>query len=182
MAPRPILFLAAILWSITLSAQTYKLVNDNSSFEFRIHNFGVSVSGKFSEAKGTIAFDPNNLGSCSFKVTVESKTISTGIDMRDGHLRDDEYLDVAKYPTLSFVSTKVTSSSKDGYLFLFGDLTIKGVTKAISFPFKATHNGNGYTFTGDFTINRRDFGVGGSSISMADEVRVELKVVAEAEK
>jgi polyisoprenoid-binding protein YceI len=72
----------------------------------------------------------------------------------------------------------VTPSTKAGYLFLFGNLEIRGVSKPISFPFQALPNGSGYTFTGSFTINRRDYGVGGSSISISDEVKIDLKIAA----
>lgn len=182
MHQRLMMFTAGLLYSLVLSAQEYKPVDDSSSIGFGIKNFGVTVSGTFKGLKGSIHFEPGNLGTASFAVTVDSKTINTGIDMRDNHLKKDDFFYIDSFPTLSFKSTKVTPSTREGYLFVFGDLRIKGVTKAISFPFQATANGNGYTFTGSFSINRRDFGVGGSSISMSDEAKITLKVVAAPDK
>ena len=96
--------------------------------------------------------------------------------MRDNHLKKDEYFNTAKYPTLNFTSTKITSDGS-GYI-VAGLLTIKGTTKEISFPFTATRQDNGFVFTGNFSINRRDFDVGGGSAVMGSNVDVSLKVVA----
>jgi polyisoprenoid-binding protein YceI len=95
--------------------------------------------------------------------------------MRDNHLRKEEYFDVKNFPYIRFVSTKITTSSKSGTLFLFGNLTIKNVTREISFPFTAVTQQGGYLFTGEFRINRIDFGVGESS-AVADNLTVFLKV------
>jgi polyisoprenoid-binding protein YceI len=160
-------------------AQQYKALGDSSQVEFKIKNFGVSVSGSIKGLQGSVKFDPQHLDASSFDVSVQTSTVNTGIDMRDSHLKKEDYLSVDAYPKITFVSTKVSSSNKDGYLFIFGNLTIKGVTKAISFPFKAVANGSGYLFTGTFSINRKDYGVGGSSISMSDNVEVDLKVFAQ---
>jgi polyisoprenoid-binding protein YceI len=172
------LLLVLLLLSGSLSAQSFKPVDDSSSVAFKIKNFGVGISGTFTGLSGAIVFDPAKLGSCSFVVSVKSATVNTGIDMRDTHLKKDDFFDVDKFPTLTFTSTRVTPSTKAGFLFLFGNLEIRGVSKPVSFPFQAVPNGSGYTFTGSFTINRRDFGVGGSSISMSDEVKIDLKIVA----
>jgi len=161
-----------------LSAQSFKPVDDSSSVAFKIKNFGVSISGTFTGLHGDIVFDPSKLASCSFVVSVQSTSVNTGIDMRDTHLKKEDFFDVDKFPLISFTSTRVTPSTKAGYLFLFGNLEIRGVSKPISFPFQALPNGSGYTFTGSFTINRRDYGVGGSSISMSDEVKIDLKIAA----
>ena len=61
---------------------------------------------------------------------------------------------------------------------MFGNITIKGVTKEIKFPFTFTAKDGGYLFEGEFKINRRDFGVGGKSFSISDELSVELSVFA----
>lgn len=182
MYQRLMMFATGLLCSLALSAQQYKPLDDSSAIGFGIKNFGVTVSGTLRGLKGSIHFDPSNLGTSSFVVTVDTKTLSTGIDMRDNHLKKEEYFYVDSFPQISFRSTKVTPSTKEGYLFIFGDLRIRNVTKSISFPFKATPNGDGYVFTGSFSINRRDYGVGGGSISMSDAVKVDLTVKAIPDK
>jgi polyisoprenoid-binding protein YceI len=175
-----IVFLATFLCMTMsiLAQQQYKPQGDSSSIQFKIKNFGIAVSGTLKGLKGTIQFDPQKPGVCSFSVSVDAATVNTGIEMRDNHLKQDDYLSVVQYPLFSFTSTKVTASTKEGYLYVFGNLTIKDVTKPISFPFQVLPGGKGYVFTGSFSINRKDFGVGGSSISMNDMVNIELKVLA----
>jgi polyisoprenoid-binding protein YceI len=157
--------------------QTFAPSDSESSVKFRIKNFGFNVTGTFTGLHGNIDFDPNNLAACHFDVSIEAKTINTGVDMRDNHLRKSEYFDVENYPQIKFVSVKISPSTKSGTLFIFGKLTIKNVTKDISFPFTATAKDNGYLFSGEFKINRRDFKVGGGS-TISDNLTVMLSVMS----
>jgi polyisoprenoid-binding protein YceI len=159
------------------SAQNYSPVDSSSSVKFKVKNLGFNVSGNFSGIKGTITFDPNNLSACKFDVSIDANTVNTGIDMRDNHLRDEDYFDVKNHPRIKIVSTKVTPSTKSGVLYFFGNLTIKNTTKEVSFPFTATPKNGGYEFNGEFKMNRRDFSVGGGS-TISDNLTVTLDVVA----
>lgn len=152
--------------------------SESSKIEFTIKNFGISTKGDFKDLQGSIFFNLSDLANSYFDVSVDASSIDTDINARDNHLRKGEYFNVAKYPRISFRSTKITNSTKPGTLFLFGNLTIKGITKEISFPFKATPQPNGTLFEGSFKLNRRDFGVGGSSISLSDNLTVNLSVLA----
>jgi polyisoprenoid-binding protein YceI len=160
----------------TIQQQSYIPSDSGSSVKFKIKNLGVTITGSFTGLAGQIHFDPANLASSNFEATIEVSTINTGIDMRDEHLRKEEYFDAKNYPSIKFVSTKVTSSNRSGTFYVFGNLTIKNITKEISFPFKATPRDGGYLFSGEFKINRRDFKVGGSSITMGDNLTVLLSV------
>lgn len=155
----------------------YKPVDIGSSVQFTIKNFGISTGGSFTGLQGNIKFDINHLSEASFDVSIDANTINTNNEMRDNHLRNDTYFDVKKYPRIHFVSTKVAPSTKAGVLFIFGKLTIKNQSKDISFPFTATATNEGYLFEGTFTINRRDFNVGGSSV-ISDNLEVHLNVLA----
>ena len=152
-------------------------VDDASEIKFAIKNFGLNVTGKFSGLSGTIQFNPSNLSASVFNVSVDAATVNTGVDMRDSHLKKEEYFDVSKYPSLNFVSTSITGD-QNGYT-VSGRLTIKGVTKDISFPFTATRQNDVMVFTGSFSINRKDFNVGGGSTVMGSNVDVNLKVLAQ---
>jgi len=140
---------------------------------------GFNITGSFTGLAGQIHFDPANLSTSNFEATIDVSTINTGIDMRDEHLRTDDYFDAKNYPTIKFVSTKVTPSNKSGILYIFGNLTIRNITKEISFPFKATAQDAGYLFSGEFKINRRDFNVGRSSATLGDNLTVLLTVFAQ---
>ncbi|MFN8243839.1 MAG: YceI family protein [Ferruginibacter sp.] len=158
--------------------KSYTPLDAGSQVHFVIKNFGIKTGGDFSGLKGSIKFDPANLGASSFDVTIDAKTVNTDNDMRDDHLRESDFFDVAKYPLISMKSTKITQSTVAGRFYVFANLTIRGVTKPVGFGFSAVAKDGGYVFDGDFSINRRDFGVGGSSISMADNLKVTLHVVA----
>lgn len=173
-----ILLLAISSFSGAFAQTVLTPMDAGSKVHFVIKNFGIRTGGDFTGLKGAIRFDPANYAAASFDVTVASKTVDTDNDSRDDHLREAEFFDVEKYPLISIKSTKVTLSSKAGRFYLFANLTIKGVTKPIGFGFSATPQNGGYVFDGEFEINRRDFGVGGSSISMSDNLKVNLHVFA----
>ena len=163
---------------LSSASQVYRPVNDQSSVKFKIKNFGFNnVTGSFKGLQGTVQFDPENLAVSRMDVTVDAKSVNTGINLRDNHLRKEEYFDVKNHPHIKFVSSRITKSTKAGTLFVYGKLTIKGVTKDISFPFTAKPIDGGYLFNGEFKLNRRDFKVGGGS-TVSDNLTVMLDVTA----
>lgn len=163
--------------SSTLHAQHLAPVDSASEVTFKIKNLGFNTTGSFSGLAGVIQFNPDNPDGCSFDVHINASTVNTGVDLRDNHLRGEDYFDVKNYPQIKFVSVKVTGTKKNGTLFVSGKLTIKGITKDIAFPFTAQPVPDGYLFTGEFKMNRRDFKIGGGS-TISDNLTVFLKVVA----
>jgi polyisoprenoid-binding protein YceI len=172
-----VILIIVLLAGSPASAQTYTPSNNESSVKFTIKNFGFGVDGSFKNLKGTVIFDPANLAGASFKVTVDAATINTGNNSRDGHLKKEEYFDVAKYPTISFASNKIEKTAQ-GYL-VTGAFTIKNKTKIVMIPFTAVPQGVGYLFNGKVQLNRRDFGVGGSSMVLSDNLNLMLTVKAQ---
>lgn len=157
-----------------VSAQ-YKPVDNGSTVQFKIKNLGFNTGGSFSGLSGVIKFDPQHVADASFDIGLTANSVNTENGMRDDHLRKPTYFDVQKYPQIKIVSDKITTSGK-GYVFN-GKLTIKDHTKGISFPFTAEPAEGGYRFKGSFSINRRDFEVGGSS-TISDNLDVDLNVMA----
>ena len=170
------LFLLLVIVGNCAAAQL-KPFSNGSSVHFKIKNFGISVDGSFSGLQGNIKFNPEDIDHAAFNISVDANTVNTENNLRDEHLRKETYFDVKKYPRISFASTKVTRTAQNGAFFIFGKLTIKNMTRDISFPFTAEASGTGYIFRGTFTMNRRDFDVGGSSI-ISDNLDVILNVVA----
>jgi polyisoprenoid-binding protein YceI len=168
--------LALFVTSLSV-AQTFVPVDTASKVSFRIKNLGFNTTGSFSGLAGVITFNPADPGGCSFDVHIDASSVNTGNDMRDNHLRAGDFFDVKNYPQIRFVSAKVSATKKNGTLFVSGKLTMKGITKEISFPFTAQPIQDGYLFNGEFMINRRDFKVGGRS-TVSDHLTVLLKVVA----
>jgi polyisoprenoid-binding protein YceI len=120
--------------------------------------------------------------------TVQAASIDTGNVDRDKHLKSPDFFDAAKFPTLTFASTKV--AAKGGNAFdVTGSLTIKGVTKTITIPAKfrgeaKTPMGDRAGFESSFTINRLDYGVAwnraleGGGAMLGDDVDVAVRIEA----
>lgn len=153
----------------------YNPIDQGSSLQFTIKNFGFDVTGTFTGLKGSIKFDPQNPAVSTFDVSIDANTVNTDNSLRDSHLRDNTYFDVKNYPAIHFVSTKVTG--KNGAYIISGKLTIKKQTKDISFPFTASAANDGYLFKGTFNINRKDFDVGGTS-TISNNLEVALSILA----
>jgi len=169
-----ILLLNAAVFNV--KAQEYAPKDAGSEVKFNIKNFGLNVAGSFQGLKGMIKFSPANPAAASVNVSVDAATVNTGNKARDKHLVKEEYFDAGSYPTLRFVSVRI--SGKDGSYTMEGNLTIKGITKSISFPFTATAIANGYRLQGQFKLNRKDFKVGGNSWVLSDALTVSLNILA----
>ncbi|HRN73200.1 MAG TPA: YceI family protein [Ginsengibacter sp.] len=153
-------------------------VDDGSKVAFTIKNFGIAVNGTLKGLEGNINFDPNALETSNFDVTVKASTIDTDNGMRDASLKKD-YFQVENHPLIRLVSSKIelTERSSQGFYNFTGKLTIKGITKEVSFPFQATRQGENLIFVGNFAINRLDFKVGESSSILSNKVNISLKVL-----
>jgi polyisoprenoid-binding protein YceI len=160
----------------TIHAQQYQPVDDKSSVKFNIKNFGVTTGGDFKGLAGQLEFDKANPEKTVFDISINAATVNTDNNSRDGHLRKEDYFDTDKFPKITFKSEKVVS--KGSGFSVSGNLTVKGTTKSISFPFTAQVKDDGYLFEGSFQINRRDFKVGGNSMVLGDNVTVTLSVFA----
>jgi polyisoprenoid-binding protein YceI len=168
--------LIAVLTTQLLSAQ-YKPVDQGSDIKFTVNNFGFAVNGSFSGLQGSIDFDPQNAAAGRFEVSIDAGTVNTDNNLRDSHLKDDSYFDVKNYPRIRLVSTRLAPEGKAGAYRFTGQLTIKDKSKEVSFPFTAVPVNGGVAFKGSFTINRKDFGVGGTS-TISNELKVSLNVIA----
>ena len=147
-----------------------------SSVDFKIKNAGIGVNGSFKKFETTIDYNESANAPSSIKATIETTTIDTGIEARDKHLRKEEFFDVEKFPKITFESSHILKTSTG--LIAEGKLMIKGVSKDVKIPFTYKGNAEGGVFEGEITLNRLDYGVGGKSVTMGDDVEVTLKVTA----
>ncbi len=147
-------------------------MDEDGAVTFTIKNLGINVSGELKGLKGSIHWDETNVAKSSMNVSVDVSSINTGIDMRDRDLQKEGYFNTEKFPQINFKSTSINTSS------VSGTLTIKGVSKSISFPYMVKKVNGGYIFEGDFSINRKDFSVGGSFTTLSNRVDVKLRVNA----
>lgn len=157
--------------------QQQEWVDSRSKVEFVINNLGIGTKGDFKGLTGKISWNPANPSASSLQASVDASTIDTDIKARDNHLKKEDYFDVAKYPTLSFKSTAISLQANGQYLAK-GILTIKDVAKTIELPFTVNKQADGFLFTGEIKINRRDFKVGGRSLTLSNDVKIKLSVFA----
>jgi polyisoprenoid-binding protein YceI len=182
-------FAAGLSLPASAGTTTYQIDPRHSSANFAVTHLMIStVRGEFHGVNGTVVVDDSNIGNSSVNVTIDATTVDTREPDRDKHLKSDAFFDVAKYPTMTFKSTKVEKNS-DGSLKVTGDLTIRGTTKSVvltaTAPKPAIKDPWGLqrTATSAATkVNRQDFGVSwnqkldGGGVVVGDEVNITLDV------
>jgi len=167
--PRFVLTLiAATLLTIPAAAQvqTWQIDPPHSAAQFSVRHLSVStVRGAFTKLSGTVQYDAADPTKSSVEVTIDTASVDTRVEMRDNDLRSPKFLDVQKYPTITFKSKRVESAGA-GKLKVTGDLTLHGVTKEVALdvegPSEAIHDPWGNMRMGASAttkINRRDFGI-----------------------
>ncbi len=147
-------------------AVTYQMDPVHSNIQFKIRHLTVSnVTGTFNKIKGSATMEGEDPSTLKVDVTIEAASVDTGNEKRDQHLRTPDFLDVAKYPTITFVSKKVMKGDP-GKLKITGDLTIHGVTREITVDLegptsevKDPWGGFRRGATATARIDRRDFGI-----------------------
>ena len=114
-----------------MSQVTYTIDPAHSTAGFKVRHLMVAnVRGEFSGVTGTVLYDPENPAKSTVETSIDATTIHTRDEQRDGHLKSADFLDVEKFPTITFVSTKVEKVD-EGEWKVTGNLTIHGVTKEV---------------------------------------------------
>ena len=147
------------------AAGTYTLDPAHSTVGFRIRHMGLAeVEGEFDAFEGSISFDPANISATTVQATVQTTSVDTDVDARDGHLRTADFFDVATYPTMTFASTAVQPTGPNTFR-LTGNLTLHGVTRPVTLnvtaagPIADPRGGTRAGFHAEGEIDRRDFGM-----------------------
>ncbi len=158
------------------------------SFSAR-HMMVTTVRGVFAPATGRLEFDPENPAASYVEAEIDAKTVNTGVEMRDNHLRSADFLEVEKFPTITFKSTKVEVTS-DNEGKISGDLTIHGVSRPVTLkveylgtvnsPFGDKRAG----FAASTKINREDWGliynmaIEAGGVLVGKEIKIDLDLEA----
>jgi polyisoprenoid-binding protein YceI len=107
----------------------YKIDPAHSSAHFVVRHLMITnIRGGFDKVEGTVVYDPDNLDASSIDVQIDVDTLNTSDSNRDAHVKSADFLDVEKYPTITFKSKKIIRTG-DGELKATGDLTIRGTSK-----------------------------------------------------
>lgn len=185
MIRRLLVFVAAVLLPLSAAAQleTWQIDPAHSASQFAVRHFGIStVRGVFTKTSGTVQYDPADPAKTVIDVSIDAASVDTRVQPRDNDLRSAHFLDVQKYPAITFKSKRVEPEGK-GKLKITGDLTIHGVTKEAVLqvegpngPIKDPRGNEHMGASASTQINRKDFGVNGSPGVVGDDVTITLDV------
>lgn len=162
----------------------------HSAAHFSVRHLMISnVRGEFTKLSGSALINPTDPAKSSVEVTIEAASINTREPQRDEHLRSADFFDVANHPTLTFRSKRIESLGPENFK-VAGDLTIRGVTKEVTFdsegptpPVKDPWGNIRTGITASTKINRKDFGVAFNALTETGALVVgdEVKITVEAE-
>jgi polyisoprenoid-binding protein YceI len=170
-------------------SSTWNIDPAHSAAEFKVRHMMISnVKGRFARLNGVLTLNEADVAKSQVEATIDAASISTGDAQRDGHLQSADFLDVEKFPTLSFKSNRIAQAGA-GELTAEGDLTIHGVTRRVQFhvegptaPGKDPWGKTRIGVSATTKINRKDFGLTWNTaletggILVGDEVTITLDV------
>ncbi len=171
-------------------ADSWQIDPSHTSVEFTVRHMMISnVKGQFQKTTGAITANGNDPASAKIDVTIDASSVDTRVERRDAHLKSPDFLDIAKFPTITFKSTKVEADGPNKWK-MTGDLTIHGVTRPVVLDVEGSgppiqvmgHTRAGASAT--TKIKRSDFGLtwnktletGG--VLVGDEVAISIDVEA----
>lgn len=164
--------------------EAYRIDDSHSFANWSIRHVASKTSGTFSDITGKILIDRNNLANSSVEAKINMLSVNSSHTKRDKHIKEKDYLDVEKFAEMTFVSKKIEAKSNtDGVMT--GVLTMHGVSKEMTFPFKVlgfdTDPWGGYRtgFEAHTTLKASDFGFGWGlkpNPSVGDEIEITLLI------
>jgi len=169
---------------------TWKVDASHTSVGFTVKHMMVSkVRGSFAGVEGTIEGNPEDLTTAKINFTIDANSINTNSEDRDNHLRSGDFFDTEKFPQLTFVSTNIVKKDDDEYE-VTGDLTIKDVTKQVTF--EAEFEGTGTNpwgvqvaaFEVEGKISRKEFGLTwnqaleAGGVLVGDDIKISIDLQA----
>src|SRR5258705_10096320 len=174
--------------SRTSAADKYTIDPVHCHIGFSVRHLVINnIRGRFTDYAGSISYDEQDITRSSVEITIKAQSINTDVQPRDEHLRTSEFFDVAKFPDITFKSTRVEKRGS-GFAAI-GIFTMHGVAKEITIPFKINGKSNFQGGThlgveGTVVIDRRDFGMTWNAtletggLVVGDDVTFEFKIEA----
>ena len=175
--------IVALAMAATAMAQAgnWQIDPRHSSAQFSVRHLGVStVRGAFTKVSGSANYNAADPSKGSLDATIEAASVDTRVEMRDNDLRSPNFLDVQKFPTITFHSKQIKAAGS-GKLLITGDLTIHGVTKEVVLdvdgptgPIKDPMGNQRIGASATTKIIRQDFGVNGAPGIAGSEVTITI--------
>ncbi len=169
--------------------QTFTIDPNHTQVSFTYSHFGFSnPTGRLEDIKGTLVVDQADWGKSSVSVSMPLSGLHTGVPKLDEHLKTADFFDAAKFPVVTFKSTKVTKTGADT-LDIAGELTVHGVTKPVTLHAHINKIGENTMiasesagFDADTTLKRSEFGMAKYVPMVSDEVHIHITLSADAAK
>lgn len=165
-------------------AETYNIDNKHSFANWSLRHVVSKTSGTFSDVTGTVVIDRSNLANSSVNAKINLLSVNSSLAKRDEHIKKEEYLDAEKFAEMTFVSKKIeATSATEGVMT--GVLTLHGIAKEMTFPFKVLGFGadawGGYRsgFEAHTSLKASDFGFGWGTkpnASVGDDIEITLLI------
>lgn len=175
----------AVLLAMPAAAQseTWQIDPAHSAAQFSVRHMGIStVRGTFAKVTGTVQYDPADKGKSSLDVVIDAASVDSRVEMRDKDLRSDHFLDVEKFPNITFKSKRI-EASEPGKMKVTGDLTIHGVTKEVVLdvdgPTNPVKDPRGKFHMGasaSTKIDRTNFGINGAQGMVGSDIGITIDV------
>jgi len=175
---------------------TYQIDSKHAAAHFSVRHMMISnVKGEFSRVSGSVDFDPSNLAVCRVEAVIDAASINTREPQRDRHLKSAEFLDVFRYPTITFQSTSIVSTGENSY-DVAGDLTIRGVSREVILEVESVtpeiKDPDGFLRRGASArthIERKDFGLtwnavlesGGFVVGEGVDISIDVELIRKPE-
>ena len=187
---RTVLVLGLLVLAASAGAQTvWEIDPAHSSVQFSIRHMMISnVRGEFAKVAGTVHADDKDVTRSTVEATIDAASIDTREAKRDEHLRSPDFLDVARFPTMTFKSKKIEKAGEGRYK-VTGDLTLHGVTREVvldvegpTAPMKDPRGSVRAGAQATTKINRKDFGItwnkalDGGGVVVGEDVAVTIDV------
>lgn len=132
--PLALFFLLGLIGSpLSAEVRSWEIDKEHTNFYFSIDHIYAKVQGRFTDYKGSVLFDPDNLQESKISFEIKVKSLDTGISKRDRHVLSKDFFDASAYPLMTFSSNSISKAGENMYT-VKGELTIKNVTSELSFP------------------------------------------------
>lgn len=180
----------ALASSVTLAAPVdYKIDPTHTATVFSWNHFGFSTpSANFSDIQGVIKVDNAKPANSSVNVTIPLSSVNTNVPALDKEFQEEAWFNAAKYPNITFKSTKVETKDKKHFK-ITGDLTVKGVTKPVVLDAVVNKQGEhpmakvpAIGFNATTSFKRSDFGLGNYVPNVGDKIIVNITTEAKVDK
>ncbi|PKN56677.1 MAG: polyisoprenoid-binding protein [Deltaproteobacteria bacterium HGW-Deltaproteobacteria-14] len=161
------------------SAASYAIDNVHTSVLFKVSHFGIApFYGRFNSVAGTFEFDAAAADRSKLSLQIDVASIFTADRKRDDHLKSPDFFNAKQFPTITLESARVKAGTARDTYVVEANLTVRGVTKAITFTMTKTGEGSDpmgnarIGFEGSFTINRLDYGVSYAPEGLGKDVTI----------